>query len=187
MSGAAILALALGLLAAGFLIPIVGLWLLEPNYRHRPSPVPPRGAVQDRRRAVLPAAYRVVAGLALLGLGAAGCAGALPIGQNSTAPLGCVPPGLPPLAGWHSTGAVVGVVVDEVGRSHVGILEWYLVGGRSILAFWVEGRLATVDPDSDDPSRAVWRDPGVVTAAKRLAAAPVQTCAWEEVSPSRAV
>lgn len=129
-------------------------------------------------RLVLAALLALLAGCAAVSPGAQPDAAPRPdLLPGRTAP--CVPPGFPPVAEWQKGPAEPAVLITEVETPQLGVRALYRIGDQRVLAYWVGGALAALDPAPDDPDEPLWIDPGMTTPQGALRAVPAPTCRWE--------
>jgi len=93
-----------------------------------------------------------------------------------------------PLAEWYRIAAEPTMMADAAGRLLIAVQAGYYVQSTPVLAWWLNGALAIVDPDAQNPDVPRWYDPGLVTAEGRLTPGGGPTCEWrrggETVLPS---
>lgn len=111
-----------------------------------------------------------------------GCGAARLPTTVSVSPTVCVPPGMEPITAWVSGPSELLVVDDRAMRPVVVVRQMYRVGVRAIMALWVDGVLAVVDPEPGDQSVPAWMDRGLVDATGRLETHRIQACDWERAA-----
>lgn len=125
----------------------------------------------------------------LLALLPIGHAAAMPLDGGSRlgdklAPEVCVPPGLPPYTAWIAQAAQVGIFQTVDNRPALGVKALYEAGGMKLSVVWINGILASVDPDPSNPAVMVWLDLGMTGPSGLILRTPKSTCDWQRATPS---